>query len=1221
MNAGTQRTTWIPGWVLAAVFGLAAVAARAAPDGWVLHFEDIFDRHELGQDWAVLEGDFKTVYDVPNGTGTLFAKGEALLLRRFPGDVRVELQGSSARPGDLSIVLATNERGFDGGYFMGFGSNENTLSKILRAGKKVAVSTAVMTPGKACNIVAEKSGAQVMLTVDGETVMRFDDPQPLTGPDHEMVGLYLWNLGAVDVVRVYGREDRPPITLSELPRRETAKTAAGTAAPVEAPANLIGNPSFEETMPGRWPRLPALWVPEYSAVGDRPQLVRDPAGAHRGDRFLRLNGRGPWMKIHNIGPVVRYIEGGKTYEFHAWARKSGEDPSAIEFHPGAKRFELTPRWQEFVVKWPAPEGLAKHLKGFYLKAYGPADIDDVSAGEEGKGIPVPPELTRERATLKTVAPATAWLPANGNPPYLERMWIEVSEFSGEAATGVPVGVPVAEVFGVNCDGVSPGKMAVVDGRSGRPVAFGIKEVDLRPGITGEDHLVFPASLPARSRTIYYVYLRDRKPLSEKAAGASRLPDALRDYEQASRRLRVETTKIERIGALDVAKGDDHAVTVRVTVLPGSAIAGRAISPDKKSRLAILFDQPDDDPIRTGSVALGKDPGKGIWQVVLELGGGHEARSAFVVDAGLWAGGNLDVIRSDDPPQGGRDTAHLLAARGERESFQVAVAAERALAGVALRGSELVQVGGPGRIPADCWTIERAVELFVGIAHPSPRLRPVGGKFINVGNYPDPLLPWRKHDVPSGTQRVALATIRVPRSIPGGDYTGRITATAADGAELVLPVNLRVYDFDMPDRPGFTAMISGAAGFVRVPRDREGIFGKDERFYHFWDIEAADRLAAFAAKRWMTPSLTGWFFGANAIPWTYDEKTRTATLDFRRFDANAEILLDGHGVDFVSIELSSGWRSVGSISTYPPVDEWPAGWGTRFKSSAHRIPTSFGSDKGLQMMEDYARALGRHLEEKGWLDRVSLYIFDEPKIREVHEVIQIKAQAIRRGHSKLRMWGAGYGTVWYPYFDYLSVFTGTIDSAIRRRMKETGLRYFGKYNQPIDILAVARAVPLHGWSEGWDGYYHHETTTNQDAWLNPESPAWASPYDPEYAAAGANHWHLIASTIYHWPEVELNEPLPEGQTRAWASSLRIEALRESVEDVEYFITLRELSERSSAASETRKRFESLSRALHDYLEQGRTPYVHNWYYNYRLREDRLHSIRRQVCEAIEEAGGR
>ena len=271
-----------------------------------------------------------------------------------------------------------------------------------------------------------------------------------------------------------------------------------------------------------------------------------------------------------------------------------------------------------------------------------------------------------------------------------------------------------------------------------------------------------------------------------------------------------------------------------------------------------------------------------------------------------------------------------------------------------------------------------------------------------------------------------------------------------------------------------------------------------------------------------------------------------------------------------------------------------------------------------MLEDWSRAVSRHLEEKGWLDRVSFYIFDEPKRQEVADTILAAARARRRGHPEMLMWGAGYGSVWHPYFEYLDLFTGTISPGVRQKMKQGGVRYFGIYNQTINILPIPRMIGLVGAVRGWDGYYHHETTSNQDLWINPEPPAWANRYTPKFAAsARPDSWMLLAGLIYHWPVDELAEPLPEGKQRAWASSLRIEAFRESAEDATVLMLLRDCAQQTPIGSLTNQRLEAITSRLSDYVERGRVPIAHNWYYNYRLDEDVLRSIRRQLCEAVED----
>jgi len=994
----------------------------------------------------------------------------------------------------------------------------------------------------------------------------------------------------------------------------------------EPGVNLVANSSFEQLRPGIRPRLPAAWVPEYSAVGDRPQLIKDPARAHRGDRFLRLAGQGKWMKMHAIGHAgsAPPLEGGKAYTFRAWARSADVADASLEFQPSGETFVLTPEWREYETTWQAPESLTKLNTGFFLKAYGPVDVDDVVICPAGSTVLPPTPLQIDRTGLNRLAASQAWeRPRNGSISG-ERITIEVTNIGEEAAGNVLIPLSLRELFGTSpsYDFVSPEKLHVLDSVTGGDVPFALQEVDLQPGL-GDDLLVFAATLPAFCRKDFYLYLSDREPVGTRVIAEAQLPGELGKLARAPESVSAEVARIERLGTLVARRDDNGKVNCRVTAPEGSRVTGRVQSPDKSHEEQVLFRQETDAPIWSADVALPGDAAGGIWSVEVDLslpdGTSRAVAGAFVEGAGLWAAGNLHAVRSDDAPRPQRGKANLFAARGERESLQVVIAAEQHLRDVTLAAGTLRQVNGDGEIPADCWTLERVVELYVGIVHPAPTYRLAGDQFVNAGNYPDPLLPWREHDVKAGTQRVCLATLRVPDGVPAGDYRGEITARAADGTRLVLPVKLHVYDFDMPTRSRFPILVSARTAYVGVPGDREGQLGKDVRYYHLWDQEAADELAFFVAGKWLEPAIAD-VLQAGAIPWTYDEKARQATIDSQRFDENVGKLINEYGVHRVyTTGWDSGWRSHGSVHTFPPLEQWPDGWGTAYKTSPDRVRKSLGTQEGLDMLEDWSRAVGRHLEEKGWLDRVSFYIFDEPKSQEVAETILAAAKARRRGHPGIHMWGAGYGNSWRPYFDYLDLFTGTMQPDVRQKLKQEGIRYFGIYNQTINILPIPRMIGLVGGVEGWDGYYHHETTSNQDLWINPEPPIWANRYTPKFVAASRpNSWMLLAGSIYHWPVDELREPLPEGKQRAWASSLRIEAFRESAEDATYLMMLREYAQRASAKSSTKQRLEAITSRLSDYIARGQVTIAHNWYYNYRLDEDELGSIRRQLCKAVESA---
>ena len=74
----------------------------------MVFFEDSFDREgQPGPDWAVLSGRFGITCDQEKNTGVMRGKGQSLIWRQFPGDVRVELEVSSSPVGCVRFPTTT----------------------------------------------------------------------------------------------------------------------------------------------------------------------------------------------------------------------------------------------------------------------------------------------------------------------------------------------------------------------------------------------------------------------------------------------------------------------------------------------------------------------------------------------------------------------------------------------------------------------------------------------------------------------------------------------------------------------------------------------------------------------------------------------------------------------------------------------------------------------------------------------------------------------------------------------------------------------------------------------------------------------------------------------------------------------------------------------------------------------------------------------------------
>ncbi len=186
----------------------AAEAARArrfateiVADGgvkWQLVKFDDFERDELGPDWKTLRGRW-SIKD-----GHLCCSETSFLgyAKKVGAPVRIEFDARSADPGDLTAFWGTSESGYEGGYFIGFASNGNTVNKILRLGEQVAVNDKPLaTPGKWHHIIGQVLDGKVQLVVEGELALEYTDRHPVTAAN--MAGLIAWSKGEFDNVRIY----------------------------------------------------------------------------------------------------------------------------------------------------------------------------------------------------------------------------------------------------------------------------------------------------------------------------------------------------------------------------------------------------------------------------------------------------------------------------------------------------------------------------------------------------------------------------------------------------------------------------------------------------------------------------------------------------------------------------------------------------------------------------------------------------------------------------------------------------------------------------------------------------------------------------------------------------------------------------------------------------------------------------------------------------------
>jgi len=149
--------------VIVFLLAISCLTVAAAPDdaagreGWSLQFSDDFGRAELGKNWQIVSGDWK----IRDGMLHVDRPGVLLCTWRFSGSLRLEFDAIAAGDdiSDLSAILNAKQGGnVSDGYFFGFGSDDNTTSKLLVKGRVVKRCGARIVPGKRHHVVCQREG-------------------------------------------------------------------------------------------------------------------------------------------------------------------------------------------------------------------------------------------------------------------------------------------------------------------------------------------------------------------------------------------------------------------------------------------------------------------------------------------------------------------------------------------------------------------------------------------------------------------------------------------------------------------------------------------------------------------------------------------------------------------------------------------------------------------------------------------------------------------------------------------------------------------------------------------------------------------------------------------------------------------------------------------------------------------------------------------------------
>ncbi|MFW6171191.1 MAG: glycoside hydrolase domain-containing protein [Planctomycetota bacterium] len=556
---------------------------------------------------------------------------------------------------------------------------------------------------------------------------------------------------------------------------------------------------------------------------------------------------------------------------------------------------------------------------------------------------------------------------------------------------------------------------------------------------------------------------------------------------------------------------------------------------------------------------------------------------------------VKVFRNDLPPPEPK-TARLSAAGNEKEPLQVCIRGPKALDDVRVNvvspknanGESLddITVNLVGYVPIDHKTdYYRSQSPTWHRRYPTSSGRCDGWS----GMWPDPLLPHESFDLPAHCTQPVWITVSVPKDAASGDYTGKVVFSHDSGL-VEFPFHVHVWDFTLPDENHVKAIYD-----LRMNDSQWDIPGQTQQ-------ETRRRFWRFMAQRRVSPHRI-------EPPPSFANEGGNVTVDFSEFDEAAAYYFD---------ELNLP-------HAYTPWHFSCFGWGHPPRKMLGEAPYPGeypyeNADRGT-LREEYKkvyqsalRQFWDHVTEKGWDDRIVLYISDEPwDHRKDYVIEQMKAlcDMIHEVDPDIRIYSStwhhqpqwnGYIDVW-GFGHYGRVSTETINE--RQAAGDTvWWTTDGQMCTDTPFCAIERLLPHYCFKYDVPAYEFWGID-----WLthNPHEFGWHG-YIHQSGEPGESHWVRYPNgdgfLAYPGGPVGHDGPL---------SSLRLEQAREGVEDYEY---LHMLEARIQAAKRAGENVQHAKEVLARAMRLVERPSPMGRYSTKILPEpDKLLAVKQAVAKAI------
>jgi glycosyl hydrolase family 123 len=384
-----------------------------------------------------------------------------------------------------------------------------------------------------------------------------------------------------------------------------------------------------------------------------------------------------------------------------------------------------------------------------------------------------------------------------------------------------------------------------------------------------------------------------------------------------------------------------------------------------------------------------------WKLLLALAGLPLVWSAVPplppADFTWWTTDALVKVRPYDPqPDGASKKATIKAARNEFEPFQVILRAENNdIDGIDVNIGDLK---GPGSASIPKSSIFVYAERYLDVKTPSS----VDG---GTGEWPDALVPRvdsyaheKRNAFPlrltKGRNQPLWFDVYVPRSAPPGLYKGEIQVISGPN-KFGIPLELEVWNFELPS----TSSLITTFGFSGISALRQH-YGKYTNDTDLYDLTYLYRKAGLLHRISLRAGFT--------FPPPVSMNNGHVQVNWTTFDRATAPFMDGQVLQ-ANEPLSGAKLTAEGMHTSPAL-------------------------KTPEQQTEFWKEVAKHFRQKGWIDRLFNYLWDEPQKQDFPEMVQI-GEVVRAADPDIKnLVTAPLRAEWRSFID---IWTPTINCFERR----------------------------------------------------------------------------------------------------------------------------------------------------------------------------------------------